>query len=165
MLKRLAIAALLALGLAGPAQAATTLVSSAARTVSGNSGVLAVPAQPGLINAGIFLLDVTAAATEAGDTLDVYIQSSIDGGTTWDDFVHFTQVIGTGGARKHLAHWTRLVAPTTAMKAPQDAALAVGVQQGPIGPVWRVKWVVVDVVTGGNASFTFSVSLEPALTR
>lgn len=39
-------------------------------------------------------LSVTATDTDAGDTLDVYIQSTIDG-VTWDDRVHFTQLIGT----------------------------------------------------------------------
>src|SRR6266496_1561427 len=78
-----------------------------------------------------FLLNVTAAASAVGDTLDVYIQASSDGGTTYDDFVHFTQVLGNGGAKKFLARWQGEIAPTTALAAPGDATLAAGVAQGP----------------------------------
>lgn len=100
------------------------------------------------------------AATDATDTLDVYVQHSPDGGTTYDDFVHFTQVLGNGGAKKYIATWFRDMAPETEMKAPADASLAAGVLQGPIGSTLRVKWVVVD---SGNAdqSFTFKVEANP----
>lgn len=104
-----------------------------------------------------FLLNVTSAAAAAGDTLDVYIQASCDNGTTWDDFIHFTQVLGNGGAKKELFRWQGMIAPTTANAAPADAALAVGIKQGPHGSVWRVKYVVVDGGAHGQA-FTFSVT-------
>src|SRR5262245_35028062 len=42
-----------------------------------------------------FQLIVTAAGAAAGDTLDVYLQQSFDGGANWDDLVHFAQVTGT----------------------------------------------------------------------
>ena len=135
------------------------LLASAARASSGTS-VLTKPPSPERLAGGIFLLNVTVAATDAGDTLDVYIQQSIDEGTTYDDFIHFTQVLGNGGAKKHLAEWLAGVTVESEMHAPQDAALAAGVKQGPVGGLWRIKWVVVD---GGaaNASFTFTVGMEP----
>lgn len=136
--------------------AGTALLVSAARTASGNSGVL--PIDFSQVAAADLLLNVTAAATEAGDTLDVYVQSSVDDGTTWNDFVHFTQVLGNGGAKKFHAKWVRGITPTTALGAPKDATLAAGVEQGPIGGDVRIKWVIVDAVTTGNQSFTFSVS-------
>lgn len=137
---------------------ATTLVASAARTASGNSGALTPFSRSP--KAVVFLLTVSAAATDASDTLDVYIQHSPDGGTTYDDFVHFTQVLGNGGAKKYIATWFRDITPESDMKAPADTALAAGVLQGPIGSTLRVKWVVVD---SGNAdqSFTFKVEANP----
>lgn len=139
--------------------AVATLLASAARTASGT----ATPAAVGRferVKAILFYLGVTVAATDVGDTLDVFIQHSPDGGTTWDDFVHFTQVLGDGGAKKFIATWNRDVVPTSALKPPADASLAAGVQQGPISPTWRVKWVIVDAGTD-DASFTFSLLATP----
>jgi hypothetical protein len=112
------------------------------------------------VKALILQLTVSAAATESGDLLDVYVQHSPDDGTTWDDFIHFTQVLGNGGAKKFIATWMRDVTPESELKAPADASLAAGVLQGPISPTLRVKWVIVDASTD-NASFTFSVTAQP----
>lgn len=105
------------------------------------------------VSAAQVLLTVSAAALAAEDTLDVYLQSSDDGGTTWDDFVHFTQVLGNGGAKKHVANWSGIVAPESEMHAVADAAMSAGVKQGPVGELWRIKWVIV----GETASFTFTM--------
>lgn len=131
------------------------IVPSAARTASGN---LALTGDLTLIDAAALLLDVTAAATEVSDTLDVYVQQSPDEGTSWDDFVHFTQVLGNGGAKKIVGEWSGFIAPESEMHALADATIAVGVLQGPKAAKWRVKWVIVDA-GGGVASFTFSVSM------
>lgn len=133
-----------------------TLLASAARTAS---GTFVVPTPiPDDVVAAVFLLDVTAAATDVGDTLDVYIQASTDG-TAWDDFVHFTQVLGNGGVKTYYARWTPLgAAPETEQGAPQDGALAAGVLNHPVGRQWRVKWVVVDADV--DCSFTFSISYD-----
>jgi hypothetical protein len=154
--RSLVLGLLLSLSLAVPVQAAT-LLASAARTASGTSTL--APPFGGDFKAAVFLLSVTAAATDVGDTLDVYLQSSVDGGTTWDDFAHFTQVLGNGGAKKYLATWTSLVSPESELKANADAALAAGVLQGPVGSPWRVKWVIADAGTV-NVSFTFSLSVS-----
>ena len=143
--------------------AVITLLESAARTASGTSSPSAL-GRFDRVKAVLFQLTVSAAATESSDTLDVYVQHSPDGGTTYDDFVHFTQVLGNGGAKKFIATWCRDVSPTSALKPPADASLAAGVQQGPISPTWRVKWVVVDASTV-NASFTFSLVATPVYER
>jgi uncharacterized protein YdbL (DUF1318 family) len=136
------------------------LLASAARASSGNSGAITLASRLGRsLKAAAFQLNVTAAATDVGDTLDVYIQHSTDGGSTFDDFIHFTQVLGNGGAKRFIAHWVGLLTPTTALHAPNDAALAAGVSQGPIGDTLRVKWVVVDA--DADASFTFGVTVSP----
>ncbi len=144
--------------LAPPAAAQLVLLPAATRTTSGASAGLAFDLSD--VQTAVFFLSVTAAATEAGDTLDVYLQHSPDGGTTWDDFGHFTQVLGNGGAKKFLGRWTRPITPTTpASTAPRDGALTAGTfEQGPISTLWRVRWVIVDVVTNGNQSFTFGVT-------
>lgn len=110
-------------------------------------------------SAALFMLDVTAAATESGDTLDVYIQHSPDAGTTYDDFVSFTQVAGDTGTIKYLAQWTAYSAlPESELRIPADASLAAGnVLHGPVGDDWRIKYRTTDVATTGNMSFTFSV--------
>jgi hypothetical protein len=130
-----------------------TLVTQADVTASG-SQVLADDLS--LFSTIEFLLNVSAAAAGAGDTLDVFIQSSGDDGTTYDDFIHFTQVLGNGGAKKLIARWSANVAPETEIKAPQDKALAAGVQQGPIASKVRVAWVV----AGAGADFDFTLSME-----
>ncbi len=81
--------------------AGKTLLASAART---DSGVQVLTDDFSAASWALFQLDVTAAATEVGDLLDVYLQHSFDGGTTWDDFVHFTQVLGDGGAKKDIPY-------------------------------------------------------------
>ena len=135
----------------------TTILASAARTTSSTAAVSAT--NLGLVKSAAFLLSVTAAATDSNDTLDVYLQHSVDG-TTYDDFVHFTQVLGNGGAKTYLAHWSRDVTPTAAQHAPNDAALAAGVAQGAVGATWRVKWVIVDGGSDADQSFTFNVTAQ-----
>lgn len=136
----------------------SVILASAARTSSGTS---ALPTSFSFANvaAACFALIVSAAATDAGDTLDVYVQHSPDGGTSWDDFIHFTQVLGNGGAKKHIAQWSSLVSPESEMHALADASLAAGVLQGPVSDLVRLKWVIVDASTV-NVSFTFAVHLN-----
>lgn len=102
----------------------------------------------------MFQLDVTAASTLITDTLNVYIQHSIDG-INWDDAVSFTQVLGNGGAKRFVAAWNRIAVPGTAVRALADGTLAAGtVNQGPVSDgQCRVK-----AVTVGTGSFTFAVA-------
>lgn len=134
---------------------AVTLVASAARTADGTQDL------PSASNVGaaVFFLDVSAAATDAGDTLNVRVQHSLDDGTTWDDFVSFTQVLGNGGAKKFIASWTEsTTTPESEVRVPADGTLAAGgVLQGPVGEKWRAKWAIVDAGTD-NASFTFALT-------
>lgn len=106
---------------------------------------------------GAFLLRFSTATGVGTDTIDVYVQSSVDG-AVWDDFIHFPQVTVTqaaaGAAR--LAYWSSEIVPPTPVKTPQDAALAAGVQQGPIGEFVRVK----VVVAGSTGAFTGVVDVS-----
>lgn len=127
----------------------TTLRASAASTATGQSAAVVMPDAP---NAYVFILDVTAAATEVDDTLDVTIQTMVDG-TNWIDVVHFTQVLGNGSAKRYIAK----ISAESAMTMFENAtALSAGAIRNILGNTWRVSWVQVDA--GGSAdSFTFSV--------
>ena len=140
------------------AAAATTILPSAARTSSGTAAVTALDSERlRVLRGAVFLLVVSAAALVAGDTLDVYLQDSPDAGTTYDDAIHFTQVLGNGGAKMFRATWLADLAPATAQRPLSDAAMAAGVLQGPLAPPWRFKWVIAGV----SPSFTFSVLMRP----
>ncbi len=102
-------------------------------------------------NAIIFQLGVTAAATDAADTLDVVVQTKIDG-TNWVDVCWFTQVLGNGGALRHVAK----IMANTAEAMFLNVALTAGNVRHLLGDEWRVRYVQVDADT--DASFTFSVT-------
>jgi len=110
---------------------------------------------PGTHGGMAFVLDVTAAATDAGDTLDVKVQCRMDG-TNWIDVASFTQVLGNGGAKRHVAK----VSADAAQTMFSDAALAAGSVRNLVGEVWRVIYTQADAGTA-NASFTFGVTACP----
>ena len=128
-----------------------TLLASGARTAtSAGTDAVFLPDAP---NGVTFVLDVTAAATEVDDTLDVFIQTQIDG-TNWVDVVSFTQVLGNGGAKRHIGK----IANATAMTMFENGtALSAGNVRNIIGDQWRARYVVTDADTD-NASFTFSIT-------
>ena len=132
---------------------ATTLLASATKIASGNSQATSVDVRD--TNAGIiFELDVTAAATLVGDTLDVAIQTTVDG-TNWVDVVAFTQVLGNGGTKRFYAK----VSATEPQAMFADAtALTAGNLRHLIGDQWVVKWTIVN---NSAPSFTFSVTAIP----
>ena len=131
-----------------------TILSSAARTESGTSSEYRMA--PGL-KALFFLLDVTAAATDAGDSLNVYIQESPDGGTTWNDIASFAQFVGNSAAANQLAVINCEAAAENEIGATKDGALAAGsVRQGPAASYLRAKYVIVDS-GDGDQGFTFSI--------
>lgn len=78
-----------------PILAYLVLLPSAARTVSG----VGEPVTLEGLSALVLQLDVTSTATDAGDSLDVVVQTTIDG-VNWIDFKHFAQVIGTAVSKR-----------------------------------------------------------------
>ncbi|OPY54645.1 MAG: hypothetical protein A4E48_00224 [Methanosaeta sp. PtaU1.Bin060] len=132
-----------------------SLLASAARTASGMS-VLSIPVLR-TVRGAVFLFNVSAASADITDTLDLYIQGSVDG-TNYSDFVHFTQVKGNGGPKVYEARWFRDISPETELDALSDKAMAVGVSQGPqANSNWRAAWVIEG---GSNKSFTFSLMAD-----
>ncbi len=140
--------------IARPAHLATTLLASAAQTTT-NAGASAVRI-PDAANGVAFVLDVTAAATDAGDTLDVFVQTMIDG-TNWVDVVAFTQVVGNGGTKRHIA---KVSADAAQAMFENGSALSAGSVRNLVGDEWRVRFAIADV-SADDASFTFSVTATP----
>lgn len=101
-------------------------------------------------------LDVTAAATDVGDTLDVYVDMSIDGGSKWHNIVHFTQVLGNGGAKTFVAVIKNDNPGATAVFATTADAAAGATRQIGFGGNLRYRAVTVDAGTQ-NVGFTFSL--------
>ncbi len=100
-------------------------------------------------------LGVSAAATEVGDILATWVQTSLDGGTNWHDVGRFADVLGNGGAVVRKMQFVT-GAVTTAEEAKQDAAVTAStVRSGPIGDRLRLKWTITDA-GADNASFTFT---------
>jgi hypothetical protein len=132
-----------------PIVANQILLPSAARTVTGTGeAVLTMEGFSSLT----FQLDLTSAATESGDTLDVFVQTPADG-TNWIDIVHFTQALGNGGAKRFIA---KIVADAALTEFEAGTALGAAASRAIFGDQYRVRWAITDSGTA-NASFTFSV--------
>lgn len=114
-----------------------------------------------LYDVAVVALKVTAAATEAGDTLDVFVDTSFDGGATWHNVVHFPQVLGNtaiGTGKTYTATLAPAASAGTATTDTSADAAAGAVRPTLLGDQLRVRWTIVDAVTTGNASFTFGVT-------
>ncbi len=128
---------------------AETTTAAGAVTDTGDEVAL-----PGMVNGIVFVLDVTAAATDNADTLDVTVQTLLDG-TNWVDVVAFTQCAGDGGAKRHVAKV--LAGAAESMFA--DTTLAAGNVRNLLGDKWRVSYAQADADSDGT--FTFSVVAMP----
>lgn len=131
---------------------ATTLTSGTVTTTGTGTAAFLRDTNAGIL----FQLDVTAAATASGDTLDVKVQTTIDG-TNWIDVAYFTQVLGDGGA-KRFAMKVSATEPQALFTA--TTALTAGNVRHVIGDQWRAVWAITDATTQ-DASFTFSVTALP----
>lgn len=133
-----------------------TLKQSGAETVSTTGTTVQIVEDANGFSTALFVLDVTAAATDAGDTLDVFVDQSADG-TTWINIAHFTQVLGNGGAKREVAKVTagEFNDPDAVLAVASDAAAAV-VRNVGVMPYMRYRSTIVDASTD-NASFTYSL--------
>ncbi len=134
---------------------AVTLFSGT--VTSANASVNGTAAFIGNTDAGVvFELDVTTAAAAAGDTLDVKVQTTVDG-TNWVNVCWFTQVLGNGGAKRYFGK----VSATEPMTMFENAtSLTAGNVRHIIGDQWRINYALVD--SGGHGqSFTFAVYACP----
>jgi len=128
-----------------------TLAAAAARTVGANGVGQFIGGERKrfvIINA------ITASATAAGDTLDVFVDFSLDD-VTYYNAVHFTQQAGNGAARTEYAVLDAASPGTAVVNVTSDAAAA-AVRPALFGAYLRARWALVDA-GGGDTSHTFSV--------
>jgi hypothetical protein len=93
-------------------------------------------------------------AGATGGTLDVYLQTSFDEGTTWYDFAHFTQLAAGAAAIKHAWHVSRASERTTITTVGKDGtpALAAGtILSGGWGNMMRHVFVAGASTSAGAA--------------
>jgi hypothetical protein len=101
----------------------------------------------------LLMLKVTSAATLVGDTLNVYIDTSPDGGTTWVNIGAFTQVVGNGGAKTFTMALGEDNPGATAVFDVSANASAGATRQVGISDRLRARSVI-----AGTGSFTYSVT-------
>lgn len=102
----------------------------------------------------IFILRVTAAATDAADTLNMFVDFSIDG-VTYFNGGHFTPVLGNGGAVSYYMVFDASAPGTAVIATTADAANST-VRPSLFGAYVRGRYILVDADV--NASFTLSVT-------
>lgn len=136
--------------IAGPIRGPFTLASVS--TGTSDSGTETAVSNLGDFRILQLQLEVTAAATDAGDKCDVYVQTTIDG-TNWVDIVHFTQLAGNGGAKRYYA---KIVAEAALTEFENATALGAAAQRAIIGTQYRVRWAITETSTD-DESFTFAV--------
>ena len=122
---------------------------------SSNSGAIVIPE----MDYGDVLLELSCTqASGTSPTLDVYFQESLDGGATFVDVVHFTQVTASAAS----SAFTRLSvrelkrSDDAVVGTVGDATTSAGQLSGLplVSNVWRVKWVL----GGTSPAFTFGVT-------
>ena len=133
------------------------LLASAEHTVEANA--LGASVKLPDVQRMLVLLDVTASATIAGDTLDVFLDVSWDNGANWLNAIHFTQVAGNASPIQFLAALSSEVNatdPDADLNITGDASAGV-VRQPLLGPLVRVRSTVVRD-TGTDEAHTFEVT-------
>lgn len=129
-----------------------TLATSAARTASASGTGVFIGGERTRF---LLVCAITASATAAGDTLDVYVDCSLDD-STYYNAVHFTQQAGNGAAKTMFAVLDPSNPGTSVIDVTTDAASG-AVRPALFGPYMRARWALVDG-GGGDTSHTFSVT-------
>ena len=101
------------------------------------------------------VLDVTAAATDAADTLDVVVSTKI-GTETAINIQYFTQVLGNGGVKRYIAN----IVPNVTVTEYAYAALTAATKKDILGDSIQCKWTIVNSSTD-DEGFIFSVYAMP----
>lgn len=127
------------------AQRTTAVANSAGATVAGVDKYRRI----------VVLCNITASDGAVGDTLDVYVDVSLDG-TKWLNAVHFTQQAGNGAARAEYAVLDPANPGTSVVNVTSDAA-AGAVRPAAWGPYIRGRYTLVDAGAHGQ-NHTFSLT-------
>jgi hypothetical protein len=126
------------------------LVASQTATATGNSGNLndttgSLPMFPAMIT----LMFVTTANSGSSETLDLTLEMSYDGGTTYVVHSAFTQQTA---AVEHVAVFRNYVGAGDAAHEAVESAAGTFLN-GPYGPDHRFVWTI----GGSSPSFTFAI--------
>ena len=103
-------------------------------------------------NGIIFTLDHTVDESTALDTLDVYVQTLING-TNWLDIGRFARHVGDQGAERRVM---KIVANLAVPEFDVATALAESETRHIFGDAYRIRYAITD--NSGAAAFTFTVS-------
>lgn len=154
-----------------------TLQASATKTATGVGDDFLFP---GSVSSCMVLAKVTAAGTQSGDKLDLFLEKSPNNGTDYETFAHFPQVAGNATPPvKWAGYLSEHVALTDAtahvIKAHSDVAAGT-IVQGPFAERWRVAWDITpdnsiafvgsgldDATTGGtdgSTAATYTVTID-----
>ena len=139
-----------------PPGVAVTLFTSAARVDAGSPFTGTAVDVGDSVEEGIFILKYTAAATEAGDTCDVYIDGSLDN-VTYFNLAHFQQQVGNVAVAIQVA----ILGPGAGGAVDTfaiTADLAVTKTRACFIPRYLRGRAVLVETTGDNCSFTFSLT-------
>lgn len=139
-----------------PSAAYVGVTKSTTETTYGTGSYIIDLSRAGPIQSIAFMLNMTAALKDAGDLLDVYVQMSLDGGTTYVDVVRFTQVLGnTSGAKVYFA---KIEQASALAEFETGTALSAAAHRDLIGTMMRAKWNITnDSDDTVDTSFTFSL--------
>jgi hypothetical protein len=149
-MRRIALVALALLALVSPAVATELLPTLTITTAV--SALTSTPLQSLTGSGRQFLptnmaLQATFTYGSGGTSADAWVQTSFDGGTTWEDVAnfHFT----TSSARP-IYNLSSLTVHTTQV-TPTDGTLAANTaNDGIFGTQWRVKYTTVGTYAGGT---------------
>lgn len=130
-----------------------TLAASAARTAGANGTAVVL----GGWRRAVVECSITASATDAGDTLDVYVDVLAPDAVTWLNAVHFTQQAGNAAAKKMFAVLDSASPGTSVIDVTADAASG-AVRPALFGSSVRARWAIADS-GDGNSSHTFAVTM------
>ena len=109
----------------------------------------------------LVLIRVSAAGTATG-TINLYLQDSWDGGTTWDDVLASSNItLGSTTGVQRFVIQGRIATSITQASAASNAALSAGtVRSGPFGDRVRLQEKV-SSASGTPAGCTYHVTLIP----
>lgn len=95
-----------------------------------------------------------------GTSADAWMQTSLDGGSTWTDVANFHFTTASARFQYNLSSAT----PVTTEYTPTDGTLAANTaKDGLIGPLWRVKYTTVGTYAGTTLRIdAFSNGIVPA---
>ena len=132
-MKRLALIVAFALLRVAPAHAAALLNSGVTTAVTAQlSPTFQLRSAPANMT-----LQGTFTYGSGGTSADAWVQTSIDGGTTWTDVANFHFTTASARFVYNLSSKT----PVTTEYTPTDGTLSANTaNDGVIGSIWRVKW-------------------------